>query len=210
MRAKRWTVSRLASVDTPTTLKAIETRFDGYRFRSRLEARWAVFFKTLGVRYEYEKEGYDLGAAGWYLPDFWLPDQKCWQEVKGQPATKEEMLKAAILAQATGFPVALFERTDFSKPQFVLATAQFVGMWGRAFWPERTDDSGDFGAHWSVCVECEARGVLYLDEEHKPSCGFRLIKVQKERNDRGWRLPESITQALTAARSARFEHGARG
>jgi hypothetical protein len=188
MRAKRWTVSRLASVDTPTTLKAIETRFDGYRFRSRLEARWAVFFKTLGVRYEYEKEGYDLGAAGWYLPDFWLPDQKCWQEVKGQPATKEEMLKAAILAQATGFPVAL----------------------GRAFWPERTDDSGDFGAHWSVCVECEARGVLYLDEEHKPSCGFRLIEVQKERNDRGWRLPESITQALTAARSARFEHGARG
>jgi hypothetical protein len=26
--------------------KAIETHYKGYRFRSRLEARWAVFFDT--------------------------------------------------------------------------------------------------------------------------------------------------------------------
>jgi hypothetical protein len=25
-------------------VKAIETQYNGYRFRSRLEARWAVFF----------------------------------------------------------------------------------------------------------------------------------------------------------------------
>ncbi len=56
-------------------IKAIETFYDGYRFRSRLEARWAVFFDTLDVRYIYEREDFDLGEAGWYLPDFWLPDQ---------------------------------------------------------------------------------------------------------------------------------------
>ena len=65
-------------------LKAIETRYQGYRFRSRLEARWAVFFDALGVQWEYEKEGFDLGKAGWYLPDFWLPEHSIFVEVKGE------------------------------------------------------------------------------------------------------------------------------
>lgn len=65
-----------------TAIKAIETKYKGYRFRSRLEARWAVFFDTLGVKWEYEKEGFELGAAGRYLPDFWLPKLEMWAEVK--------------------------------------------------------------------------------------------------------------------------------
>jgi hypothetical protein len=52
--------------------RAIETSYNGYRFRSRLEARWAVFFHALGVKYKYESEGFDLGGV-YYLPDFWLP-----------------------------------------------------------------------------------------------------------------------------------------
>jgi hypothetical protein len=56
------------------TIKAIETRYKGYRFRSRLEARWAVFFDAFPLRWEYEHEGYDLGKEGYYLPDFYLPD----------------------------------------------------------------------------------------------------------------------------------------
>lgn len=63
-------------------LKAIETRYKGHRFRSRLEARWAVFFDTLGVSWEYEKEGYDLGKIGWYLPDFWIRNWNCYVEIK--------------------------------------------------------------------------------------------------------------------------------
>ena len=53
-------------------LKAIETEYKGYRFRSRLEARWAVFFDACGVKWEYEPEGYDLGDGTYYLPDFLL------------------------------------------------------------------------------------------------------------------------------------------
>ena len=67
-------------------IKAIETTYKGYRFRSRTEARWAVFFDALGIRWEYEKEGFDLGEAGWYLPDFWLPDINTWVEVKPDTA----------------------------------------------------------------------------------------------------------------------------
>lgn len=58
------------------TIRPIETRYAGFRFRSRLEARWAVFFDTLGIKWEYEPQGYMLDGKP-YLPDFklHLPDQ---------------------------------------------------------------------------------------------------------------------------------------
>lgn len=56
-----------------TLIKPIETRYDGTLFRSRLEARWAVFFNRMGIRWTYEKEGYET-PLGRYLPDFWLPE----------------------------------------------------------------------------------------------------------------------------------------
>ena len=51
-------------------IKAIGTVYKGYRFRSRLEARWAVFFDKLGIVYEYEPEGFYLSDGRKYLPDF--------------------------------------------------------------------------------------------------------------------------------------------
>ena len=62
------------------SVKAIETRYKGYRFRSRLEARWAVFFDALGLSWEYEPEGFETDA-GWYLPDFKV-QHLGWFEVK--------------------------------------------------------------------------------------------------------------------------------
>jgi hypothetical protein len=52
------------------TIKAIETKYKGYRFRSRLEARWAVFFDACGYQWEYEPEGFNLPCGTHYLPDF--------------------------------------------------------------------------------------------------------------------------------------------
>src|SRR5215831_3884447 len=69
-------------------IKPIETRYGGYRFRSRLEARWAVFLDHVGLRdeWEYEPEGYEiptsLGTLR-YLPDFWLDSCAQFGEVKG-------------------------------------------------------------------------------------------------------------------------------
>ena len=63
-------------------MKAIETGYKGYRFRSRLEARWAVFFDALGIKYEYEPEGIVLSDGTGYLPDFYLPGFNCYFEVK--------------------------------------------------------------------------------------------------------------------------------
>lgn len=58
-------------MDNP--IQPIETLYEGVRFRSRLEARWAVFFDRLGIKWHYEHEGYET-PFGRYLPDFWLPN----------------------------------------------------------------------------------------------------------------------------------------
>ena len=83
-------------------MKIIETSYKGYKFRSRLEARWAVFFDTCGVKWEYEPEGFDLGNGIWYLPDFLLNDVytkyvsgtpiNLWVEVKGV-MTEQDAIK---------------------------------------------------------------------------------------------------------------------
>jgi len=76
-------------------IRAIETEYKGYKFRSRLEARWAVLLDALGVKWEYEPEGYDLGNGLCYLPDFRLHEvtinhghfernATIYMEVKGQ------------------------------------------------------------------------------------------------------------------------------
>ncbi|MFG3173685.1 hypothetical protein ACGFZC_01275 [[Kitasatospora] papulosa] len=82
------------------TIQPIETRYAGHRFRSRLEARWAVFFDALGIRWEYEPQGYLVGPGRKpYLPDFWLPRQGLWVEVKGaeEHLDVELMVHAALL-----------------------------------------------------------------------------------------------------------------
>lgn len=78
--------------------KAIDTEYKGYLFRSRLEARWAVFFDAIGLRWEYEPEGIVLNDGTHYLPDFFLPDFHCYFEVKrknikGTPEEKEAIRK---------------------------------------------------------------------------------------------------------------------
>ena len=71
-------------------MKPIETIYNGYKFRSRLEARWAVFFDSAGVIYEYEPEGFDLDGK-WYLPDFYLRQFDIYVEIK--PLSLTEKLK---------------------------------------------------------------------------------------------------------------------
>jgi hypothetical protein len=83
------------------TPKSIQTWYDGFHFRSRLEARHATFFKSMGIRYEYEVETYDLGSAGYYLPDFWLPHYKTWVEIKGAQPTQKEKEKLRALTEMT-------------------------------------------------------------------------------------------------------------
>lgn len=84
-----------------TFIKPIETKYKGCLFRSRLEARWAVYFDVAGIEWEYEKEGFAL-PSGWYLPDFWLPQVRLWAEVKPFDFAELELRRCRELAGATG------------------------------------------------------------------------------------------------------------
>ncbi|MGH8571341.1 MAG: hypothetical protein ACREX8_02035 [Gammaproteobacteria bacterium] len=81
----------------------IETRYGGCRFRSRTEARWAVVFDHLGLRWDYEPEGFAL-KSGRYLTDFWLPTLSEWIEIK--PSNHGALdPRWQELVEATGLPL---------------------------------------------------------------------------------------------------------
>ena len=97
-------VSRLCALALPTTkatrrgifylgdvmaIKAIPTKYNGVEYRSRTEARWALFFDLAEIDFQYEREGYQT-KKGWYVPDFWLPNSQCWIEIKGTPEDHAE------------------------------------------------------------------------------------------------------------------------
>ncbi|MFJ8469584.1 PDDEXK family nuclease [Streptomyces swartbergensis] len=56
-------------------MDAVPTTYVGTRFRSRLEADWAVTLDGLGILWEYEPELIVLPSGTHYVPDFWLPDR---------------------------------------------------------------------------------------------------------------------------------------
>ena len=82
------------------SIESVETLYNNITFRSRLEARWAVFWNTLGVKYEYEPNKFDFGEIG-YIPDFWLPEKGKWVEIKGHMPIDVELKNAQLLAKGT-------------------------------------------------------------------------------------------------------------
>lgn len=88
-------------------IMALPTTYGGIKFRSRLEARWALFFDAAGLRFHYEPEGFALPGGIAYLPDFWLPGFRMFLEVKPGEPSPAETAKALGLAQAGDADVLL-------------------------------------------------------------------------------------------------------
>lgn len=102
-------------------LQAIDTHYKGYLFRSRLEARWAVFFDEMGLEWGYEDEGYKLPSGKYYLPDFHLTELDIYIEVKPKVLTKDELslcleLSNFIVTPKHGIDIILCEGLPSEKP----------------------------------------------------------------------------------------------
>ena len=183
-------------------IKAIETQYKGYRFRSRLEARWAVFLDTLGAQWEYENEGYDLGGAGWYLPDFWLPSLNIYLEIKpNYEALKGGVAKAAALCEKASV-VILFDLPSEpgDTPQGIVWERSQVGApYNYGFWWAYTD---------------HALGLLNDNSGYYLWRGHDALFSVGGRNATTYRAFKPLCQhprvlkAFSEATSARFEHGA--
>ena|SRR5260370_3390594 len=173
-------------------MKILETRFDGYRFRSRLEARWAVFFKTLKIAYEYEKEGYNLNGT-YYLPDFWLPALECFIEIKGIRPNEDEARRALLLAGATKKKVYIFFG-NIPLPEEIPHS--------NSAWCFPDDRSAENSYWWCECPICEEFGIGKYGLVHLLPCQHISWLLQQYDTPR-------LRAAYQAARSARFEKGER-
>lgn len=204
-------------------IQAIETEYKGYRFRSRLEARWAVFFDSLGIVYEYEPERIEVSPrltdlsehapTYGYLPDFWLPEFKAWVEVKGFwtksqclwfldaaasilvgcPSDRTILVCGPLGSDGDHWPGALHMHEG---------TLQFYPWpWAKSttcpIGPQSFPIATDYGGDWERVVDGAYVRDLGLDLPE------RLLL--------GWNLNEAkMMRALSAARGARFEHGESG
>lgn len=112
-------------------IQPIETRYKGHRFRSRLEARWAVFMDHLDVPWEYEPQGYLVDNQP-YLPDFLVhpnTDRAFWLEIKGTFPSQDELDKARGLAAGTGMRAFVYwAKPEVPAPDLShLTEAQYAG-----------------------------------------------------------------------------------
>jgi hypothetical protein len=176
-------------------IKAIETSYAGYRFRSRLEARWAVFFDTVGLEWRYEPEGLIVDTYMGkirYLPDFLLPNQ--WGEAKGY---LEDASVQRICALASGM-------AECGKGMDVVILGD-VPRSHSDLWPVQLHQHG--GRLWGVAWD--PRPGCPMGRPH-----VRVVPdaLNAERLTEGFPfgVPDWAQEGLSAARQARFEFGESG
>ena len=171
-------------------LKALDTHYDGHRFRSRAEARWAVFFNSFGVAYEYEPQGYCVNGEP-YLPDFFLPELNLWLEVKGTTPTQREQTLLKTLALETEMSAILAIGPPKNGPSLMY------------FNPGIDDES--FGrAAWYFAQDRNNESILWLCSE---DYGWSCLHRADEASEKCPTLGSRIKRAYEAAQQARFEHG---
>lgn len=56
--------------------------YENTSYDSMTEARWAAYFDLAGMPYVHEPETFELSKKEWYTPDFFLPEQDTYVEVK--------------------------------------------------------------------------------------------------------------------------------
>lgn len=186
-------------------IKPIETRAFGRRFRSRLEARWAVFFTEAGIQWEYEPEGFRLPDGNLYLPDFVL-DGKLFVEVK--PHLDEASTR---FAEAVSRLSGLLSVCDGDAGLLLRGT------------PWATDETREYHADFVVpgeflscatfveCRGCSGIEIAMSGGQHDSS-GICAIGFGKHTGSRcqekiGCVLNDRLRGAFVAAVGSRFEYG---
>lgn len=112
-------------------IPAIETRAYGCRFRSRLEARWAVFFTEAGFDWEYEPEGV-MTTTGGYLCDFRVTGPNgvaVWVEVKPKLAEGDQPDDPRWLELARSSGLMLFTVRGMHRSGDTCSTAHSARVW---------------------------------------------------------------------------------
>ena len=203
-------------------IKPIETVYNGYRFRSRLEARWAVFFDALGVKYEYEPEGFEMDGIR-YLPDFYLPKANRWIEIKGKRLTEIELNKCDAFCESKdkeGVKFSIFIGQPFDNIEGICPSDKNPGVCEKTLDMKKSVVVGvsGYSYHWKKYDVHGPNGelehvdndrVLFMENElcekevltrFMPTIWMPISTMDGESKLR-------LIYAAIKARQARFEHG---
>lgn len=179
-------------------MEVIETEYNGFRFRSRLEARWAVFMDAMRVPYQYEPEAFVLDGL-FYLPDFWLPQTNSYLEIKPERPSAEEMEKAYRLAKFTERRVHIMFGQPES-PEVGSSESAYLFVWMH---DQEGDHPGwDCFHWWCECPRCGRCEIQFNGRADRIAC-----KCPKSpHGDKGYNYEsENLIAAYTQARRYRFE-----
>lgn len=184
-------------------IKAIETKYNGYKFRSRLEARWAVFFDNYGIAYEYELEGYELGNGKRYLPDFFLPALDLFVEVKpNQSFSLDELMKIDVFAMAGDKNVLLIMGTPTNEEMVLINRCSVNRL-------EEYISENEYGFSENEIVAeylSNALDFSLVEFNQNPiSRDLALVYKRRSPNDE-----VEFKNSLLKAKQAQFEHGKSG
>lgn len=188
--------------------KPIETVYNGYRFRSRLEARWAVFFDAMGIEYQYEPEGFNIGGR-YYLPDFYLPWWHCYVEIKPDKKTAFDVGARCCIDLFNAMPgiiTMLCAGDPMTDKMYVFCNDLTDGSgggpnaWQIAFLEGAQWEHGGYTKHWIGIVADGSRGdrTFYTSD-------WVAADIDNAHGIKSYR--SRFDNAKIIARQARFEHG---
>jgi hypothetical protein len=174
-------------------MKAIQTIYKGYKFRSRLEARWAVFFDAMNIDWQYEVEGYVFEDGVCYLPDFWLPtfNGGMYVEVKPIKFTEEEKNKCIRLCEESRKDVWLAIGIPSCKGYV------YLSCW--------KDSDGEDVIEWSVGIP-NHDDAKFKDRMLKDPDYDSMIYTDEYPIPYQYLIYGDIAEAVLEAKQARFEH----
>lgn len=195
-------------------MKAIETIYKGYRFRSRLEARWAVFFDTAKIEWQYEPEGFLLKNKKMYLPDFFLPNVSLRStETNGvyieiKPTPKEiDIFTNSIIRPPDDEG---YEFTYFDEPLVAFAgLPPGLDEWQQTSGYQISQGFDNFMI-FMKCLACGHVKIEYNEGNYYecPRCCYSKMDCSDLKN--GIYENDIFYIASNAAKSARFEYGENG
>lgn len=190
---------------------SLRTEYRGTIYRSRLEARWAVFLDALDVPHLYEPEAFDLGDGTAYLCDFKLPASRIWIEIKPTLPSPEEIEKCRWLAQIVPDDVRLlYGEVGWWKWHNFGIGAQAGGI---GIYVEKRPDGEriadvDQSAIYCPCIcpTCGLFGVEFEGRADRLRCGHVKSKTREASSPQ---IVEAIERANTAQLGYEFQKAPR-
>lgn len=209
----------------------LETLYHGVYFRSKTEARFAVFLDCIGIKWEYEPQGFSLGDNLNYLPDFkiynvstyhcngfvtydyiWVEVKGIWDDINGK-LTQGDFEKIMKFAFDDTFDGDCWGR-EVKNPIWVVGNTQTLDLRNEQYIYGDTDWGpggliNNFitidGDSYGFVLACPKKGELIL-------CGrdsnYLFNYMEYHQYDKRMDLCcDNILEALEEANRYKFDHG---